>query len=243
MDHIHQCPDVFDGSLGQNSMAEIEDVAGPAGRLLKDAACLTLDLRYVGEQDDGIEIALHGDLGTESCPGSRKVDAPVEPDHRTAGVALQFQKRSRIGAEMNRRRSGIKLGKEPCHVGLDEPAVIFRTEVSDPAIKNLNNLSARCDLSVQVKRSGVDEPRHQRIPGAGIAVHEGLRGLVMTRAASLDGVARQGERSPGEADERCRWLEGRPDRAHGFVHKVKRRWILQRTNPVDIAASARPDCE
>ena len=45
MDHIHQCPDMIDGGLWENSMAEIEYVTGPAAGLLEDAAGLPLDFR------------------------------------------------------------------------------------------------------------------------------------------------------------------------------------------------------
>ena len=45
MDHLHQCPDMIDGGLWENSMAEVEYVTGPAASLLEDAAGLPLDFR------------------------------------------------------------------------------------------------------------------------------------------------------------------------------------------------------
>jgi hypothetical protein len=45
MDHIHQRPDMIDGGLWENSMAEVEYVTGPAAGLLEDAPGLPLNFR------------------------------------------------------------------------------------------------------------------------------------------------------------------------------------------------------
>jgi|GEM_PF-1864333 len=45
MDHIHQRPDMIDGGLWENSMAEVEYVTRPAASLLEDAPGLPLNFR------------------------------------------------------------------------------------------------------------------------------------------------------------------------------------------------------
>ena len=44
MDHVDQGPHVVDGGVRQDAVAEVEDVAGPAGGLVEDAPGLALDL-------------------------------------------------------------------------------------------------------------------------------------------------------------------------------------------------------
>ena len=45
MNHIHQRPDMIDGGLWENSMAEVEYVTRPAASLLEDAPGLPLNFR------------------------------------------------------------------------------------------------------------------------------------------------------------------------------------------------------
>ncbi len=135
MDHVDQGPDVINGSLGKNPMAQVEYVTGPPTGLLEDMAGLKFDFRQVREQDHRVKISLYCDLRAKPLPRSGQVNPPVESDHRSAGVTLQLQERSRVGAKVDRRCGGMKQCKESSHVRLDKPTVILRTQDSDPAIK------------------------------------------------------------------------------------------------------------
>lgn len=141
MYQIDQGPHMVDGSLGQNSVTKVEDVTGTPAGLGEDTTGLPLDLGQFREQDHRIEVPLHGDFRAKPPPGSIEIDPPVESNHRAAGVALQFKKRSRVGAKVNRRRGGVELGEQSSHVRLDEASIILGTEGPDPAIKDLDNLS------------------------------------------------------------------------------------------------------
>ena len=71
---------VFDGCLRENAVAKIEDMARPPRRLRQDAPGLGFDFAPGREQDHGIEIALNGDIITESSPPFLELDSPIEAD-------------------------------------------------------------------------------------------------------------------------------------------------------------------
>ncbi len=71
-------------------MAEIENMAGPAGGAAENLCHATFDVFRRREQRDRIEVALHGDVVTDSGPAFVEIDAPVETDHVAAGGANMF---------------------------------------------------------------------------------------------------------------------------------------------------------
>src|SRR5271165_1641656 len=101
---------MIDRRLRENSMAQVEDVSGAPGRLLEDPPHLTLDLGEWCEEDDGVQVPLNGDLWSQAVPALPQVDPPIESDHRPSGIALQFQERTSVGAEVDGRHRGIKQG-------------------------------------------------------------------------------------------------------------------------------------
>ncbi len=66
-----------------------------------------------GEEDDRIEVTLHGDPRPEPVPGRAELDPPVQPDHVAPGVALEFEERAGVGAEMDDGDAGRDRGEEP----------------------------------------------------------------------------------------------------------------------------------
>ena len=91
MDHLHERLRVIDRGLGQDAVAQIEDVAGPSRRLSEDGLDATAQLGQRREEGRGIEVALHRDVVTQARPPGVEVDAPVEPDDVAARGALAFE--------------------------------------------------------------------------------------------------------------------------------------------------------
>ena len=69
MHEIDQEADVVDGRLGQDSVSEVEDMAGASFRLGEDPASLRFDLSRWTEQDCRVEVALNRDIMPEPFPG------------------------------------------------------------------------------------------------------------------------------------------------------------------------------
>src|SRR5262249_39271968 len=72
---------VIDGGLGQDAVAQVEDVARASGGLAEDGGGAGSDLGHGGEEGGGVEVPLHRDLVPEAVPGDVEVDAPVDADH------------------------------------------------------------------------------------------------------------------------------------------------------------------
>ncbi len=126
---------MIDGSLGHDAMPEVEDMAWASSSLSQDPPGLTLDLLSWGEQEGGVEISLDGDAVPQPLPGLIQLDAPVQADHRAAGVPLELEERIGVRPEVDDRDLGIEPREEARHVRLNEPAVIGGAERPDPAIE------------------------------------------------------------------------------------------------------------
>ncbi len=72
-------------------MTQIENVPRPTPGLPQDALGLSSDLVDRREQDDGIKIALNGDIVAEASPTLVELDSPIKADDGTASLALQLQ--------------------------------------------------------------------------------------------------------------------------------------------------------
>ncbi len=113
MNDLDEGPDVVDGCLRQDAVAEVEDMAGASAGLCQDPSGLAGDLPWRGEQDDRIEVPLDGDPVTEPIPGPVQVDPPVQADDRAARVSLKLQQGARVRPEMDHRDRRIEPGEEP----------------------------------------------------------------------------------------------------------------------------------
>ena len=68
-------------------MAEIEDVAGAAGGLIENVMDAVTNQIRLGEESDGVEIALDGAGVIELMPGLIQGGAPVEAKDIGTGFA------------------------------------------------------------------------------------------------------------------------------------------------------------
>src|ERR1700739_4427722 len=77
---VDQRAHVIDRRFGQDAVAEVEDMAGAAGRPVENQADAPANLGDTSEERDRIEVALHANPISNARPRLAKVDAPVEPD-------------------------------------------------------------------------------------------------------------------------------------------------------------------
>ena len=87
--------------FGQDAVAEIEDVAGAAGGEAQNFFGAGFQFLPVGEEQHGVEIALHGAPVIEARPAFVERDAPVEADDVGSGFAHGGQQRGGVDAEIN----------------------------------------------------------------------------------------------------------------------------------------------
>lgn len=91
MDEINQGDDMVDGSSRQNSVTEVEDMAGPPLSLIKDRLGPTLQFGDRSAERHGIEIALDSHLRPEPVPGVVERNTPIQSDDLPACVSLKFE--------------------------------------------------------------------------------------------------------------------------------------------------------
>jgi len=92
VDELHHAGDDRGVGIGQYAVAEVEDVACRGAALAHDPAYLTLDDRPLGEQQGGIEIALHDRSSADPTGRLVQWDAPVGTDHVGTGRPDEVEK-------------------------------------------------------------------------------------------------------------------------------------------------------
>src|SRR5262249_2804505 len=156
----------IDRSMGKDSVSEIENVSRSAPRLVENTNRLARDFFSRGEEHGWVEVALNGDLRAEPFPGRAQPNAPIQTDHVSAGVALEFEQRAGVGAEVDDRNGRVEQAKESAHMRLNEPAVVVGPQISDPTVEDLKGVCAGMGLGIEVDGGGVDQPFQERVPGA-----------------------------------------------------------------------------
>ena len=100
LDEVDDGEDGVDGGVGDDAVAEVEDVAGAVGGRGEDFGDAGVEDFVGGEEGDGVEVALDGDAVVEVGPGAVERGAPVEAEDVAAGLA-----HGGAGARRFRRRS------------------------------------------------------------------------------------------------------------------------------------------
>src|SRR5258706_608261 len=102
MHEIHDRPDRRYVGLGKHTVAEVEDVPGPAGSTFEDARDLTVTLGGRSEQRGRLQIPL--DRAIPDPPPCRvERNAPVDADHVAARCRKVLEKGRVACAEVNQR--------------------------------------------------------------------------------------------------------------------------------------------
>ena len=194
---------IVDWGFGEDAVAEIEDVAGASGGAAENVFGARLQFLPVGEEQNRIEIALHGALVIEASPAFVERDAPVEADDVRSGLFHRGQERGAVGAEINDGRAGfLQLLHHGGDVGQDVAAIVFHAEASDPAVENLDYVGAGAHLLGGILGGHRDQLAHQCVPVGGRVVHHFLGVDVVARASAFDHVAGEGEGRAAESDDR-----------------------------------------
>ena len=115
---------------------------------------------------------------------------------------------------------GVMPSMIALHVRQHVAAIVVGRQAADPAIEQLHGLCAGGDLGVQIARDRPGQPRHDRVPGPGVAIHQRLGVQIVAAAAPFDRVAGQRERRAGEADHRNRFAAS-PARVSSTVSITK----------------------
>ena len=158
---LHEARQIFhilDGSLRQNAVAKIKDVAGASGGAAQNIFRSRLQLFPVGEQQHRIEIALHGATMVEALPAFVERNAPVESDDVRARFFHGGQQRGAVGAEINDGRSRLlQLLHHAGDMRQDVAAIIFHAQASDPTVENLNHIGPGPHLFRRIFRRDSDQ--------------------------------------------------------------------------------------
>src|SRR5205085_3728472 len=200
----------------QDAVAEVEDVAGAIRRLVENRFRAPADDFRIGEEGDGVEVALDGHVA-EARPGFVQTDAPVEADHVAARLLHEFQQPGGARAEVYDGDAGRDVSDYVARVRQDVLAVVVLAQSADPGVEDLDGLRAGLDLRVEVAREGARDGRHHGVPGARVRVHQTLRVDVVLRAAALADVGGEREGRAAEAYERDVGPKLAPRDAYGFV--------------------------
>ncbi len=84
MHGVDQGDSVVGGSLRQNAVTEIKDMARSSVRLGQNALHAAANFRPIGKQHGGIEIALYAPVVADRPPSDIEIDSPVDADHLSA---------------------------------------------------------------------------------------------------------------------------------------------------------------
>ena len=211
----------------------------PAGgaALLEHPAHLPVDRRAVGEQHRGVEVALHRVAGADAAGGLVQRHPPVDTDDVGARVADQRQQLAGADAEVDPRDVvGRHRVEDGARVRQHPLGVVGGRQHPGPRVEQLHRGGAGLDLGAQERRRGDRQPVQQPRPRLGLGVHERLGAGVLLRRAALDQVGGQGERRPGEADQRRRPELGDQGTDGGLQERQPLR--LQRRQRVDVGDRA-----
>src|SRR5262249_636635 len=69
-----------------------------------------------------------------------------------------------------------------------EFTIVVRSQATHPAIKELDSLSPRRDLAIQITRESADDQSHHRMPRSGISVHQSFGMAIVLRGPSFCNV-------------------------------------------------------
>jgi hypothetical protein len=157
---------------GDDSVAEVEDVAGAVGGGGEDFRYAVVEDLLGSEEGDGIEVTLDGDRVVKLAPGEVEWGTPVEAENVAAGLAHDGKQRRGFDAEVDDRDAeSLDIADEPGGGGERVVAVVGDGERADPGVEDLDDVGAGFDLLSGVVGEDGDELVHQDGPGVEVAVH------------------------------------------------------------------------
>ena len=86
-----ECNHILDRCLRQDTVTEIEDVAGPSTGLCENFANVSAKVVQACKQIDRIEIAHYTDIEPNALPSFIQRYAPIQSNHIAAGLTHQLK--------------------------------------------------------------------------------------------------------------------------------------------------------
>src|SRR5215213_2872018 len=74
---LSQPSNIINRRLGQDAVAQVEDMTGPAGGAIENGGSALLDPRPGRKQRHRVEVALHGQARPKLRPGVVELGAPI----------------------------------------------------------------------------------------------------------------------------------------------------------------------
>src|SRR5271165_2932969 len=125
-DELHYLLHIFDRCIGNNAVAEVEDMSGAAPCLIKDLAYPFADELGPGEQCDGVEIALHRARIIKVTPRRIERNPPVKPEDVRPGLAHRGKQAGGVHAEVDHRHAhGLNVADESLRRGQYEFPIVL----------------------------------------------------------------------------------------------------------------------
>ena len=144
---LHYRLHIFDRSSGDDAVAEIEDVSGTACGLRENLVDALANQLRLGEESDGVEVALHRAGVVERAPAFVERHAPVEAEHVGSGLAHGGEQAGGVDSEIDDGNAeGLHFADEDFRRGQHEVAIIGDAQRSGPAIEDLDDVGAGVDL-------------------------------------------------------------------------------------------------
>src|SRR5260370_28051826 len=104
--HLDHGFHILHRGLRQDTVSEVEDVAGARAGALQQIGDGQLELGQWREEDGGIEVALDRRAVADVHPGLVDVDPPIDAEHVAAGGMQLAEEPGGAGAEVNHRHAG-----------------------------------------------------------------------------------------------------------------------------------------
>ena len=166
LDEADDFDDGFDGGVGDDAVAEVEDVAGAVCGEGEDLFDAGLEDGGRGEEGDGVEVALDRAAGAGGAPTFVEGDAPVEAEDVCGGFAEGGEERGGVYAEVDDGDAeGLDAGDELGGGGEAVLAVVGDGERAGPGVEDLDNVGAGGDLLGGLGGEDFDQLGHEEGPG------------------------------------------------------------------------------
>src|SRR5271165_2954397 len=218
-DELYYLLHVFDRCIGDNAVAEVEDMSGAAPCLIEDLAYSPADQLRLGEQCDGVEIALHCARIIEVTPRCIERNPPVKPEDVRPGLAHGRQQARRVHAEVDHRNAhGLNVADESLRRGQYEFPIVLDAQRTGPAVEYLDYVRTGFHLLLRELAQHFHQLVQQSAPRIGIAIHQCLGVDIVARSTTFDHVAGKCEGCAAESDDAEPILEVRNYALDGFSY-------------------------
>src|SRR5687767_5864221 len=101
MDEVEGAFDVVHGGVGEDAVAEVEDMAGSALHAVEDLLDAGFEVVPRGEEGNGVEVALDGAVLADALPGGGEVGGEVDSDDVPPRVPDQLEHAAGVDAEVD----------------------------------------------------------------------------------------------------------------------------------------------